>query len=89
MEAAFETNQGICYDASALFAAMLRSSGVPVKLVQGYAPGIRQYHAWNEVYLEGKGWITMDVTTDAQYIRAGLAVNPWKDRSLYRAAASF
>lgn len=53
---------GICYDFAALYAAMCRSSGIPCKLVKGYAdyvPGV--YHAWCEVYIEGQ-WLTVDPT---------------------------
>jgi transglutaminase/protease-like cytokinesis protein 3 len=89
VEAAFQSDSGICYDASALFAAMLRSSGVPVKLVKGYAPDIKEYHAWNEVYIEGKGWITVDVTTDAQYRHAGYHFSMFKDAKLYKKSAEF
>jgi len=43
---------GICYDFSSLYAAMLRSEGIPAKLVKGYAPNYATgYHAWNEVYV--------------------------------------
>jgi transglutaminase-like putative cysteine protease len=35
--------------------AMLRSQGIPTKLVIGYAGDI--YHAWISVYTEEKGWI--------------------------------
>ena len=84
VEATFAAGKGICYDAAALYAAMLRSAGVPVKLVKGYAPNIKAYHAWNEVYLEGSGWQTMDVTTDSAYVQAGRAVNKFKKGSLYK-----
>jgi len=54
-----ETSKGICFDYSSLFAAMLRSQGVPAKLIKGYV-GVSAkptYHAWNEVYTEETGWI--------------------------------
>jgi len=47
--------KGICFDYSAVMAAMLRSQGIPTKLVVGYAG--TAYHAWISVYTEGKGWI--------------------------------
>jgi len=49
--------KGICFDYSSLMAAMLRSQGVPTRLVMGYVAPDNLYHAWNEVYLEGKGWV--------------------------------
>jgi transglutaminase-like putative cysteine protease len=62
---------GICYDFSALFAAMLRSQGIPAKLIMGYAPNYANgYHAWNEVYdAAAKKWITIDATYDLQVIK--------------------
>lgn len=61
----YNTKKGICYDFAALFAAMLRSQGVPTKLVKGYADKVSGYHAWNEVYVDGK-WYTVDTSYDAQ-----------------------
>lgn len=47
--------KGICFDYAALMAGMLRSQGVPAKLVVGYAG--TAYHAWINVYSEEDGWI--------------------------------
>lgn len=52
-----DAKKGICFDYSALMAAMLRSQGIPTKLTTGYVAPSDVYHAWNEVYIEGKGWI--------------------------------
>jgi hypothetical protein len=49
------SGKGICFDYAALLAAMLRSQGIPARLILGQVP--MGYHAWNEVYLEGTGWI--------------------------------
>lgn len=49
------TKKGICFDYAAVMATMLRSQGIPTKLVVGYAGQI--YHAWVSVYLEGEGWV--------------------------------
>ena len=49
---------GICYDIAVLTAAMLRSQGIPTKLVVGYYDDIRVgavYHAWITVYSEVSG----------------------------------
>lgn len=52
--------KGICFDYASLMAAMLRSQGIPSRLVIGYAsPDI--YHAWNEVYTKETGWITPEL----------------------------
>ena len=47
--------KGICFDYASVMAGMLRSQGVPCKLVVGYAGDA--YHAWISVYVEGEGWI--------------------------------
>lgn len=61
------TQKGICYDYSSMFAAMLRSFGVPTRLIKGYSSNVDGYHAWNEVYDEkNKTWIVIDTTYDAQ-----------------------
>jgi len=54
-----QTSKGICFDFSSLFAAMLRSQGIPSKLIMGYVAVSPKpvYHAWNEVYIEEVGWI--------------------------------
>ena len=49
------TGKGICFDYAALMAAMLRSQGVPVKLVVGYTGSA--YHAWLSVWSETEGWV--------------------------------
>jgi transglutaminase-like putative cysteine protease len=60
----FRNKKGICYDYSVLFAAMLRSVGIPAKVLMGTSTNVDGYHAWNQVYLNGK-WITVDTTVDA------------------------
>ena len=52
--------KGICFDYASLFASMCRSQGIPTKLVMGYVRG-DVYHAWNEIYTEESGWITVDL----------------------------
>ena len=55
-----EKRTGICFDYASLMAAMLRSQGIPTRLVIGYAvPDI--YHAWNEIYTDETGWITPEL----------------------------
>ena len=46
---------GICFDYAALMTGMLRSQGVPTKLVVGYAGDV--YHAWIHVWSESTGWV--------------------------------
>lgn len=58
-----QSGKGICFDYSALFGTMLRSHGIPTQMIFGYlkAAGNKQYHAWNNVYLDGE-WHLMDST---------------------------
>ena len=49
------SGKGICFDYAALMAAMLRSQGIPTKLVIGYTGDV--YHAWISVYSEVDGWL--------------------------------
>lgn len=49
------TGKGICFDYAALMAGMLRSQGIPCKLVVGYAGSV--YHAWISVWSEETGWV--------------------------------
>lgn len=61
----FVESRGICYDYSSLFAAFMRSQGIPTRLVKGYVPGVVEgYHAWNEILIDGK-WMIVDTTVDA------------------------
>ena len=72
VDATLNAKKGICFDYAALMAAMLRSQGVPVKLVVGYTG--EAYHAWlnvwsgkdgwieGQIYFNGKEWKLMDPT---------------------------
>ena len=53
------TGTGICYDFSALFAAMCRSQSIPCAIAKGDLNG--GYHAWNMVYVDGN-WNAVDMT---------------------------
>lgn len=55
LDTVYEAKKGICFDYAAVMAAMLRTQGVPTKLVVGYAGN--SYHAWISVYTTGSGWI--------------------------------
>lgn len=58
---------GICFDFSSLMASMLRSQGIPTRLVIGYAG--TAYHAWLDVYTPEAGWVEAVVYFDG---------NSWK-----------
>ncbi len=80
------TGSGICYDHASLFAVMLRSVGVPVKLVMGNMKNSTSYHAWNEVYIGSqKKWAVVDTSYDAQLKAKGrLSVS-----SIFKSAADY
>lgn len=67
LDQVLEAKKGICFDYAALMTGMLRSQGVPCKLVVGYAGEV--YHAWISVWTEQTGWIEGVVFFDGQVWR--------------------
>ncbi|SCZ76396.1 transglutaminase-like domain-containing protein [Acidaminobacter hydrogenoformans] len=90
VDAVLAANAGICYDYSAVMAAMLRSVGVPAKVNMGYSKHIAEYHAWNEVYLKSADkWITLDTTYDSAYLKAGRVVSMIKNSADFTVLKSY
>lgn len=70
----FEQRAGFCEHFSSAFAILMREAGIPTRVVTGYTGGVRNRygnywivrrmdaHAWNEVWLEGRGWVRVDPT---------------------------
>ena len=70
----FETRRGFCEHYAAAFAWMMRAVDIPARVVAGYQGGeinpvnstviVHQFdaHAWNEIWLEGRGWMRVDPT---------------------------
>ena len=83
VEKTLESKKGICYDYAALTGAMLRSVGIPSKLVMGYTSDVNSYHAWNEVYIDGK-WKIIDTTYDSAYVKNNLRINMIKNSNDYK-----
>lgn len=54
-DATLSSKTGICFDYASLMSSMLRSQGIPTKLVVGYSG--EAYHAWISVYLDEVGWV--------------------------------
>lgn len=63
------TGKGICFDYAALAAAMMRSLGIPCRLITGYVGEEETYHAWNSFYIREQGWVTVEIKAPA---------NQWK-----------
>ena len=55
---------GICFDYASLGAAMLRSQGIPTRIVTGYVSPNSIYHAWIMVYIDGS-WQSAQFTVSA------------------------
>ena len=70
----FDTRRGFCEHYASAFAFMMRSAGLPSRIVLGYQGGeinpigghliVRQSdaHAWTEVWLDELGWYRVDPT---------------------------
>ena len=78
-----KTGKGICYDYASLTAAMLRSIGIPTKLVKGFTTLSPEYHAWNEVLVNGE-WKTVDTTFGSQMKGWGMKVSTFADADAYK-----
>ncbi len=69
----FTQKSGYCLHFASAMAVMLRSVGVPSRLVVGYLPGDegdvgeytlrdKHYHTWPQAYFPGYGWVDLEVT---------------------------
>lgn len=70
----FDQQQGFCEHFSSSFVFLMRSAGVPARVVTGYAGGrynpLGKYwivrnldaHAWAEVWMPQRGWVRVDPT---------------------------
>ncbi len=67
-----QAETGICQHYATAATAMYRALGIPARYVVGFASATRagketdvtamQAHAWVEVYIDGMGWVRMEVT---------------------------
>lgn len=78
-----KNRMGTCYDMASLSGSLLREMGVPTRLVMGY-PKNYGYHAWNEVYVNGK-WLVIDTTFDLQQ----RVKTPYKKATDYKVSYRF
>ncbi|MBU4263897.1 MAG: transglutaminase-like domain-containing protein [Proteobacteria bacterium] len=62
--ATLERGMGDCNEHAVLFAALVRSAGIPARIASGvtFHAGAFYYHAWNEVCV-GNEWLSFDTTT--------------------------
>ena len=77
----YSKRKGICYDISILMASMLRSVGIPTKVITGYTSNVNGYHAWNSVYIAE--WKIVDVTYDLQMYSANRRYTVYKKKKDY------
>lgn len=61
----FSSGKGICFDYASLGAAMLRSLGLPTKIVTGYVSPEDLYHAWIMIYIDGS-WTSAKFSVNPQ-----------------------
>lgn len=64
LDSVLARRKGICFDYAALMTAMLRSQGIPTKLVVGYVGDF--YHAWINVFSKETGWINHAIFFDGE-----------------------
>ena len=62
-EEVLDRKEGVCRDYAMLTTTLLRSAGIPARLVGGmiFADGAFYYHAWSEAW-NGKEWVGIDST---------------------------
>jgi hypothetical protein len=66
---ACDAKKGNCTDFHSLFIAMARSQGIPARFEIGFplppnkdSGDIAGYHCWSDFYIDGKGWIPVDIS---------------------------
>jgi transglutaminase-like putative cysteine protease len=66
---ACDAKKGNCTDFHSLFIAMARSQGIPARFEIGFSlpPDKRSgeiagYHCWSDFYVDGRGWIPVDIS---------------------------
>lgn len=79
----FEHKEGFCEHIASAFAVLMRSAGVPARIVTGYQGGDMNHidgywtvrnsdaHAWTEVWIAPRGWVRVDPTGAVSPARVG------------------
>ena len=59
-------------------------------MLMGYNKDIKEYHAWNEVYLsESNEWVTIDTTYDAPSVQSNIAIKMIKNNNEYQISKTY
>jgi transglutaminase-like putative cysteine protease len=77
MTAFLEQRRGYCVQFASTMAVMARTLGIPSRVAVGFLPGeetgpgvrqvgIRDAHAWPELYFDGVGWVRFEPTPSAR-----------------------
>lgn len=70
---ACEVGKGNCTDFHAMFNGLARTAGIPARLTMGLAlpdaaaGTIGGYHCWTAYWLDGHGWVPMDISESDQH----------------------
>ena len=75
--------EGVCRHYASAATAMFRALGIPARYTEGFyvsaeayqRVGVKEGHAWVEVYIEGMGWVNVEVTGSAVY-KQTLTIKP-------------
>ena len=76
--------KGVCVDYAILYTALLRSAGIPSRLVTGIpvytilhekGKEIDMGHAWVEIKLPDCGWIPIDITLENEFMSQNYYIN--------------
>ncbi len=66
--------RGICSNFADLYVGLLRTAGIPARILSGYVTnngnGEAGFHQWTSFYLPGAGWIVADPTWGPGYFAA-------------------
>jgi transglutaminase-like putative cysteine protease len=76
---ALALGRGVCQDFAHILLAACRSQGIPARYVSGYLYNngrTAASHAWVDVYVAGRGWLSLDPTHDTEqtnhYVRVAV-----------------